>query len=163
MAAQGLVVGPDGKPRCWWHGGADRLMQAYHDEEWGRPVADDRRLFEKICLEGFQSGLSWRTILNKREAFRRAFAGFDFETLAGWGEAEVERLLTDAGIVRHRGKIKSTLNNARRACEMRAEAGSLAAFFWRYEPRRLPAAAHRPRHPADAHDLARIRRPSART
>jgi DNA-3-methyladenine glycosylase I len=134
VAAQGLIIGPDGKPRCWWHGGADRLMQAYHDEEWGRPVADDRRLFEKICLEGFQSGLSWRTILNKREAFRRAFAGFDFETLAGWSEAEVEPLLTDAGIVRHRGKIESTLNNARRACEMRAEAGSLAAWFWAFEP-----------------------------
>src|SRR3954454_16983761 len=108
-------------------------MQAYPDEEWGRPVADDRRLFEKICLEGFQSGLSWRTILNKREAFRRAFAGFDFETLAGWGKAEVQHLLTDAGIVRHRGKIESTLNNARRARELAAEAGSLAAFFSPYE------------------------------
>ena len=153
MAAQGLIIGPDGKPRCWWHGGADRLMQAYHDEEWGRPVADDRRLFEKICLEGFQSGLSWRTILRKREAFRRAFAGFDFETVAGWGEAEVERLLTDAGIVRHRGKIESTLNNARRARELRGR-GRLARrlLLALRAAARVPAGAHRPRHPADAHD-----------
>src|SRR3954453_7261391 len=130
--------------RCHWTG-ADPIYIAYHDEEWGRPVADDRRLFEKICLEGFQSGLSWRTILNKREAFRRAFAGFDVETLAGWGEAEVGHLLTDAGIVRHRGKIESTVNNARRARELAAEAGSLAAFFWRYEPppsSRLPRIDH---------------------
>ena len=109
-------------------------MLAYHDQEWGRPVTDDVRLFEKLCLEGFQSGLSWRTILNKREAFRRAFAGFDFPELARWGEAEVARLLTDAGIVRHRGKIESVLNNARRAGELAAEAGSLAPFFWRFEP-----------------------------
>src|SRR3954452_11739860 len=129
----GLLAGPDGVERCFWHGNLPDYLH-YHDNEWGRPVADDRRLFEKICLEGFQSGLSWRTILNKREAFRRAFAGFDFETLAGWGEAEVGHLLTNAGIVRHRGKIESTLNNARRARELMAEAGSLAAFFWRYEP-----------------------------
>src|SRR3954466_1209278 len=110
--------------RCHWTG-ADPIYIAYHDNEWGFPVADDRRLFEKICLEGFQSGLSWRTILNKREAFRRAFTSFDFETLAGWGEVEVQHLLSDAGIVRHRGKIESTLNNARRARELVAEAGSL--------------------------------------
>src|SRR5690242_21344838 len=103
--------------RCWW-AGDDPLYIDYHDREWGFPVADDRRLFEKVCLEGFQSGLSWRTILNKREAFRRAFAGFDLATLAGWGEAEVRRLLADAGIVRRRGKIESTLNNARRAREL---------------------------------------------
>lgn len=134
MAADGLLVGEDGRARCWWHGGSDPLMRAYHDREWGRPVADDRRLFEKLCLEGFQSGLSWRTILAKRENFRAAFAGFDFRVLAGWGEAEVRRLLSDAGIVRHRGKIESVLNNARRAAELAAEAGSLAAFFWRFEP-----------------------------
>jgi DNA-3-methyladenine glycosylase I len=134
MAAEGLRVGADGRARCWWHGGDDPLMTAYHDGEWGRPVADDRRLFEKLCLEGFQSGLSWRTILAKRENFRRAFAAFDVETLAGWGEAETERLLGDAGIIRHRGKIQSVLNNARRAVELGREAGSLAAFFWRFEP-----------------------------
>jgi DNA-3-methyladenine glycosylase I len=129
----GLLVGGDGLARCWWHGGV-ALDMAYHDREWGRPVADDARLFEKICLEGFQSGLSWRTILAKRENFRRAFAGFDAATLAGWGEAEVARLLGDAGIVRHRGKIESVLNNARRALALREEAGSLAAFVWRFEP-----------------------------
>lgn len=129
----GLVAGADGRPRCAW-AATDPVMQAYHDREWGRPVTDDRRLFEKLCLEGFQSGLSWRTILAKRPAFRSAFAGFDFAVLAAWGEAEVARLLQDAGIVRHRGKIESVLNNARRARELVEEAGSLAAFFWRFEP-----------------------------
>lgn len=129
----GLATGPDGITRCWWCG-ADPFYQAYHDREWGRPVADDRRLFEKLCLEGFQSGLSWLTILRKREHFRTAFAGFDFATLAGWGEPEVRRLLGDAGIVRHRGKIESVLNNARRACELVSAEGSLAAFLWRHEP-----------------------------
>ena len=136
---RGLARGADGVTRCAWCG-ADPLYLAYHDTEWGRPQTDDRRLFEKLCLEGFQSGLSWLTILRKREHFRRAFAGFDFRELAGWGEPEVERLLGDAGIVRHRGKIASTLNNARRAGELAAEAGSLAAFFWRFEPQ----AAQRP-------------------
>ncbi len=107
----------------------------YHDQEWGRPVADDSRLFEKICLEGFQSGLSWLTILRKRENFRAAFDGFDFDEVAEFGEADVERLLGDAGIVRHRGKIVSTINNARRApANWSEEAGSLAAWFWRLEP-----------------------------
>src|SRR4051794_37860110 len=106
MTAEGLRLGTDGRLRCWWHGGDDPLMTAYHDTEWGRPVADDRRLFEKLCLEGFQSGLSWRTILAKRARFRSAFAGFDMGTLAGWGEPETARLLADAGIVRHRGKIE---------------------------------------------------------
>lgn len=129
----GLIVGEDGRARCWWPG-RDPLYVAYHDQEWGRPVADDRRLFEKLCLEGFQSGLSWRTILHKREGFRRAFAGFDAATLAGWGEPEAAALLADAGIVRHRGKVASVLNNARRALDLAAEAGSLAAFFWRFEP-----------------------------
>ena len=133
MSHDGLIAGPDGAARCFWHGNLPDYLH-YHDHEWGRPVADDRRLFEKICLEGFQSGLSWLTILRKRDNFRAAFAGFDFERVARFGEEDVERLLADAGIVRHRGKIVSTINNARRACELVEEAGSLAAFFWRYEP-----------------------------
>jgi len=132
-AKDGLVAGPDGRLRCWWHGGLDDYI-AYHDTEWGRPVADDRRLFEKLCLEGFQAGLSWLTILRKRENFRRAFAGFDFETVAEFGEADVERLLQDAGIIRHRGKIEATINNAQRARELVAEKGSIAAYVWGFEP-----------------------------
>ena len=124
---------PDGKPRCKWAESAPEFL-AYHDREWGFPVADDRRLFEKICLEGFQSGLSWRTILNKREHFRTVFAGFDFEVVAGFGEDDVERLLADPGIVRHRGKIEATINNARRAVELVQDVGSLAAYVWRFEP-----------------------------
>lgn len=133
--AAGLMRGDDGKARCAWHGNQPDY-QRYHDEEWGRPVTDDRRLFEKICLEGFQSGLSWLTILRKRENFRAAFAGFDFDTVAGFGDPDVERLLQDAGIIRHRGKIVSTINNARRAQQLVKEAGSLAAFFWSFEPGR---------------------------
>lgn len=129
----GLVAGEDGCRRCWWSG-SDALYRAYHDAEWGRPVTDDRRLFEKLCLEGFQSGLSWLTILRKRENFRRAFDGFDFERVARYGDADVERLLADPGIVRHRGKIVSTVNNARRALDLVAEAGSIAAFVWGFEP-----------------------------
>lgn len=129
----GLVVGKDGCTRCWWPG--DKVdYVAYHDNEWGVPVADDHRLFEKVCLEGFQSGLSWLTILRKRENFRSAFAGFDFEQVATFGSADVERLLQDAGIVRHRRKIESVINNAARACELAEEFGSLAAYFWQYEP-----------------------------
>jgi DNA-3-methyladenine glycosylase I len=131
--AEGLRTGADGLVRCAWCGD-DPLYVAYHDREWGRPTTDDRYLFEKLCLEGFQSGLSWITILRKRENFRKAFANFDAEALSGFGPAEVERLLGDAGIVRHRGKIESVLNNARRVLELRAEAGSLAAFVWRYVP-----------------------------
>jgi DNA-3-methyladenine glycosylase I len=119
--------------RCHW-AGEDPLYIAYHDREWGFPVDDDRRLFEKICLEGFQAGLSWRTILGKRDAFREAFAGFDFDRVARFGARDVQRLLRNAGIVRHRGKIESTVNNAKRARELVAEFGSLAAYFWRYEP-----------------------------
>ncbi|MBL8583186.1 MAG: DNA-3-methyladenine glycosylase I, partial [Rhizobiaceae bacterium] len=130
---KGLIEGPDGVVRCWWHGNLPDYL-AYHDKEWGRPVDDDRRLFEKLCLEGFQSGLSWLTILRKRENFRAAFAGFDYEKVAEFSEADIERLLGDPGIVRHRGKIVSTINNARRARELVAEAGSLAAWFWRFEP-----------------------------
>ncbi len=133
MNEDGLVRGEDGRRRCFWHGGmAD--YQAYHDTEWGRPVDDDIRLFEKICLEGFQSGLSWLTILRKRENFRRGFSGFDFTKVARYGDKDVERLLGDAGIVRHRGKIESTINNARRAIDLVEEAGSLAAYVWRFEP-----------------------------
>jgi DNA-3-methyladenine glycosylase I len=130
---EGLAEGADGRVRCAWAGG-DPLYQRYHDEEWGRPTRDERYLFEKLCLEGFQSGLSWLTILRKRENFRRAFAGFDAEALTRFGPDDVTRLLSDAGIVRHRGKIESVLNNAKRAVELRAEAGSLAAFVWRYVP-----------------------------
>lgn len=119
--------------RCAWPG-SDELYIRYHDEEWGRPVTDDRRLFEKICLEGFQSGLSWITILRKRENFRRAFAGFDPAAVSRFGARDVRRLLKDAGIVRHRGKIESTINNARRALELIDEQGSLAAYFWSWEP-----------------------------
>lgn len=127
------IAGPDGQPRCRWCAAAPEFL-AYHDAEWGFPVADDRRLFEKLCLEGFQSGLSWRTILAKRENFRAAFAGFDYARIATYTETDVERLLADAGIVRHRGKIEAVINNARRALEMVATEGSLAAFFWHYEP-----------------------------
>ena len=127
------LPGPDGGPRCRWCASAPEFLP-YHDQEWGFPVADDRRLFEKLCLEGFQSGLSWRTILAKREHFRRAFVGFDFEQLAHFGPADVERLLQDPGIVRHRGKIEAAIHNAARACELVASEGSLAAYFWRHEP-----------------------------
>lgn len=120
--------------RCPWPG-SDPLYQRYHDTEWGFPVTSDTRLFEKLCLEGFQSGLSWLTILRKRENFRAAFAGFDIDSVAAFGEPDVDRLLADAGIVRHRGKIVSTINNARHAQAVRAEFGSLATYFWRFEPR----------------------------
>jgi DNA-3-methyladenine glycosylase I len=137
--AAGLKRGEDGKLRCAWHGNLPDY-QHYHDEEWGTPVTDDIRLFEKICLEGFQSGLSWLTILRKRENFRAAFAGFDFDKVADFTDTDVERLVQDAGIIRHRGKIVSTINNAKRAQELVKEAGSLAAFFWSFEP----SAADRP-------------------
>ncbi len=127
------ITGPDGKQRCRWCGDVPGFLP-YHDHEWGFPVADDRRLFEKICLEGFQSGLSWRTILAKRENFRAAFAGFDFPQVALFTERDVQRLLQDAGIIRHRGKIEATINNARRAVELVAAEGSLSAYFWRFEP-----------------------------
>ncbi len=131
-------TGPDGRPRCRWAGAAPEFL-AYHDEEWGFPVADDRRLFEKLSLEAFQSGLSWRTILAKRENFRAAFHGFDFERVARFGPRDVERLLGDAGIVRHRGKIEAVIQNARCAKELVQREGSLAGFFWRYEPGHWPA------------------------
>lgn len=125
--------GPDGLPRCRWCGGAPEFL-AYHDTEWGFPVDDDRRLFEKLCLESFQSGLSWRTILAKRENFRAAFDGFDFRKVATYGADDIERLLGDAGIVRHRGKIEAVINNAARAVDLVSSEGSLAAYFWSFEP-----------------------------
>jgi DNA-3-methyladenine glycosylase I len=133
MSEDGLITGEDGRTRCAWHGGLADYMR-YHDEEWGYPVHDDRRLFEKICLEGFQSGLSWLTILRKRDNFRAAFANFEVDVVASFDVADTERLLEDKGIVRHRGKIVSTINNARRAIDMRDEFGSLDAYFWRHAP-----------------------------
>jgi DNA-3-methyladenine glycosylase I len=126
-------VPPRPAERCWW-AGEDPLYIDYHDREWGFPVGDDRRLFEKICLEGFQAGLSWRTILGKRDAFRAGFADFDFVRIARFDDRDIERLVADAGIVRHRGKIESVRNNARRAGDLVREFGSLAAYFWRFEP-----------------------------
>ncbi len=128
-----LFTGDDGLVRCAWAQSAPGFA-AYHDTEWGFPVAEDRRLFEKLCLEGFQSGLSWRTILDKRPAFREVFEDFDFERVARFGDEDVARLLKDARIVRHRGKIQATINNARRACEAVEAYGSLGALLWRYEP-----------------------------
>lgn len=128
-----LFTAPDGVTRCGWCAASDDYI-AYHDDEWGFPVADDRRLFEKLSLEGFQSGLSWRTILMKRENFRSAFAGFDFDRIASFGESDVERLLQDAGIVRHRGKIEAVINNAHRMRDLVRERGSLAAYVWSFEP-----------------------------
>ena len=129
------IMGPDGKARCRWSGAAPEFL-GYHDTEWGFPVADDHRLFEKLCLEGFQSGLSWRTILAKRDNFRAAFHDFDFDRIARFTGRDVERLLKDDGIVRHRGKIEAVINNARRAQELVKQEGSLAAFIWSYEPDR---------------------------
>jgi DNA-3-methyladenine glycosylase I len=136
----GLLRGSDGRRRCWW-GGSTPDYLAYHDEEWGRPVRDDRGLYERMVLEGFQSGLSWLTILRKRENFRAAFAGFDIETVAGFGERDVARLLADAGIVRHRGKIEAAIANAVAARAMHADGESLAELIWSYAPsgrRRAP-------------------------
>ena len=128
-----LDRGDDGVLRCFW-GGSTAEYRDYHDREWGRPVRDDRRLFEKICLEGFQSGLSWLTILRKREAFRSAFAHFDVSAVAEFDESDIERLLTDAGIVRHRGKISSTINNARQCLAMQRAGTTLAELVWSFEP-----------------------------
>ena len=128
-----LETGADGTTRCWWCGDDPEYVR-YHDEEWGRPVTDDVRLFEKLCLEGFQAGLSWLTILRKREAFRDAFRGFEPTVVAGFDETDVARLVDDATIVRHRGKIESTINNAARALELIDEFGSLAGYVWSWEP-----------------------------
>lgn len=128
-----LFIGPDEKPRCRWCGSAPEFLD-YHDNEWGFPVRDDFRLFEKLTLESFQSGLSWRTILAKRDSFRKAFKGFDFNKIARFSDKDVERLLQDEGIVRHRGKIEATLNNAQRAQNIVKEEGALATYFWSFEP-----------------------------
>jgi DNA-3-methyladenine glycosylase I len=139
-----IVLGDDGRRRCWW-GAASQIYRDYHDAEWGFPVTDDRRLFEKLSLEGFQAGLSWLTILRKRPAFREAFAGFNPVTVAGFGEEDVKRLLADPGIVRHEKKIRSVINNAARALALMEENGSLAAYFWQHAdgasrpPREVPA------------------------
>jgi len=131
------IPGPDGKPRCKWCQAAPEFFD-YHDREWGYPVADDQRLFEKLCLESFQSGLSWRTILSKRENFRNAFNHFDFNAVAAFDQADIDRLLQDEGIVRHRGKIEAVINNARRAQELVASEGSLAAYVWKFEAKAPP-------------------------
>jgi len=128
-----LIVGDDDLPRCWW-GAEPDLYREYHDREWGRPATDDHRLFEKVCLEGFQAGLSWLTILRKRENFRAAFAGFDPAVVTGFDESDVARLLADRGIIRHEGKIRSTINNAGRALDLIDESGSLCDFFWEWAP-----------------------------
>ena len=140
-----LIRGADGRTRCWWCGSDDQYV-GYHDNEWGRPVTDDRALFEKLCLEGFQSGLAWITILRKRENFRRAFAGFDIGSVAHFDDDDVERLVQDAGIVRHRGKIEATISNARRALALRDEVGSLAGHVWGFAP---DARFGREDHPVD--------------
>ncbi|MGI8936996.1 MAG: DNA-3-methyladenine glycosylase I [Iamia sp.] len=142
-----LITGEDGRARCGWCG-TDPLYVAYHDDEWGRPITDDTRLFEKLCLEGFQAGLSWLTILRKRPAFRAAFADFDMATVAGFGDTDVERLLGDAGIVRHRGKITAAVNNAAQAQELIAEVGSLSDHVRSFVPDTV-AGAPRPRSMAD--------------
>lgn len=154
--AEGLGLGPDGRPRCAWCL-ADADYVAYHDREWGFPVHDDRRLFEKLCLEGFQAGLSWLTILRKREGFRAAFAGFDPKRVARFGPADVTRLLADPGIVRHRGKIEATIGNASRYAEVVAEHGSLDRYLWQF----APPAAERPRRMTWAALKAMATTPSA--
>ena len=131
--SKNITTGTDGKPRCSWSSAAPEFLH-YHDNEWGFPVGDDQRLYEKLCLECFQCGLSWRTILAKRENFRKAFHGFDFDKIAKYSQRDVNRLLNNAGIVRHRGKIEAVINNAKRAKELVNLEGSLAAYFWRFEP-----------------------------
>lgn len=131
------IIGPDGEQRCAWCQATPEFFE-YHDNEWGYPVADDQRLFEKLCLESFQSGLSWRTILAKRENFRKAFCGFDFNKLSDFSDADIEQLLQDEGIVRHRGKIEAVINNAQRAQELISSEGSIAGYVWRYEAENPP-------------------------
>lgn len=132
-ALNGLIIGEDGKARCWWHGHDPEYLR-YHDEEWGYPVDEDRHLFEKICLEGFQAGLSWLTILRKRDNFRKAFDHFDYQKIVKYDDRKVADLLQNAGIIRHRGKIEATINNAQKAFALIEEFGSLSAYFWQYEP-----------------------------
>lgn len=137
----------DSVVRCWWCDSSD-LYRDYHDDEWGMPVSDDQRLFEKMCLEGFQAGLSWITILKKRESFRRCFKDFEIAKVARFREATVDKLVQDASIIRHRGKIESTINNAKQAQKMIKEFGSLAAFFWSFEPAKSPKRRNRSQIPA---------------
>jgi DNA-3-methyladenine glycosylase I len=151
-----LAEGTDGRLRCWWGSSSPDYVE-YHDTEWGFPVGTDETLFEKLCLEGFQAGLSWLTILRKRPAFRESFSQFHIETVARFGDADIERMLANPGIVRHRGKIVSTINNARRALELQAEFGSLASYLWRWEPDAAGAARLVPLPPttAESHALSR--------
>lgn len=135
-----LVVGDDDQPRCWW-GSEPEIYRAYHDDEWGRPTTDDQRMFEKVCLEGFQAGLSWLTILRRRENLREAFAGFDPEKVARFDDTDVSRLLSNDGIIRHEGKIRSVINNAGRALELTDEHGSLSRYFWSWAGPEEPAPA----------------------
>ncbi len=137
---KGLLTGEDGKTRCWWCG-HDPFYQQYHDLEWGQPVYDEIRLFEKICLEGFQSGLSWLTILRKRENFRTAFAGFDVEKIARFDQVDIDRLMADTGIIRNRRKIEATINNAQAVCDMYEQGETLSSFFWS----RIPPSSERPK------------------
>lgn len=137
MPDKNLIIGEDKKQRCWWCG-TDEEYVRYHDTEWGHPVHDDTRLFEKICLEGFQAGLSWITILRKRENFRASFDGFDFYKVAKYDNDAVNSLLQNAGIIRHRGKIEATINNAQRAIELIEEKGSLSNYFWSFKPQNKP-------------------------
>ncbi len=138
MCNKGLITGNDNKARCFWCGD-DPIYMNYHDKEWGRPVYDDTRLFEKICLEGFQSGLSWITILRKRENFREAFNGFDFTKVANYDNVYIDKLLNNDGIIRHRGKIEATINNAQRAIDLAEEKGSLSSYFWSFKPKKSTA------------------------
>lgn len=151
----GLIKDASGSVRCWWCGD-DPLYVEYHDHEWGRPVTDNLALFEKICLEGFQAGLSWITILRKRAAFREAFAGFDFEAVSRYGKRDVTRLLKNEGIVRHRGKIESTINNAHRAIEIIDEFGSLHEYFWQFAPPRRKRFRNREEVPATTNESTQL-------
>ncbi|HKW58466.1 MAG TPA: DNA-3-methyladenine glycosylase I [Candidatus Dormibacteraeota bacterium] len=153
-ASSGVTTGADGIKRCWW-GDADELYRRYHDQEWGRPSADDRRLFEKLCLEGFMSGLSWLTILRKREHFRAAFLDFEPVVIARFGARDVRRLMADEGIVRNRAKIDAVINNAGRMPELVEEFGSFAAYVWRYEPRKRTGLEMPPESVALSKDLRR--------
>mgnify|MGYP001033715119 FL=1 len=137
LPEDGLVIGADGKARCWWCGDDEEYLR-YHDQEWGRGTTDDFRLFEKICLEGFQAGLSWLTILRKRDNFRAAFADFNFHKVAKFCDSDVERLVLDSGIVRHRGKILSTINNAKRALDLLTEFDDLDSYFRQFRPKSQP-------------------------
>lgn len=149
------LLGGDGSRRCWWCG-EDPLYMAYHDHEWGMPLDEDARMFEKMCLEGFQAGLSWLTILRKRESFRSAFLGFNYQRVAQFQPSDVERLLSDASIVRHRGKIESTINNARRALEMTERYSSIAAYFWSFEPEQARVMRRRDQIPTQTDDSVRM-------